>query len=169
MGACLQNQLVKLCEFPQGQKWDLKYRASRDGFKASDFHKKCDGIGNTLTVIQAKSGNIFGGFAEKEWHSSSGFVEDPKAFIISLINKEENQFKAMCSDLALICNPDYGPSFGKDMMILSDSNLKRGSFAELGNWYQHPDYLEGTDIANNILAGSHFFETVEIEVFAKTN
>ena len=83
MGPCLQSQLYKLCEFPQDQKWELKYRATRDGFKASDFHSHCDGISNTMTIIKAKSGNIFGGYTEQEWHSDDDFVADPKAFIFS--------------------------------------------------------------------------------------
>jgi hypothetical protein len=37
-------------------------------FVVSDFHSTCDGIANTLTIIKAKSGNIFGGFTEKVWH-----------------------------------------------------------------------------------------------------
>jgi len=115
MGPYLQKQLVNLCKFPVGQKWVLKYRASRDGFKATGFHTKCDGIGNTLTVIKAKSGNIFGGFTEQKWHSDGGFVTDPKAFIFSLVNKEENPFKELCSNegkLAIGCNSKFGPCFG---------------------------------------------------------
>jgi hypothetical protein len=55
------------------QRWKLKYRASRDGFDASDFHSHCDVIANTLTIIEVKSGNVFGGFTEQEWHSKDGF------------------------------------------------------------------------------------------------
>ena len=94
----LKRQLVNLCDFLVGQKWELKYRASRDGFKASDFHSHCDGISKTLTVIKAKSGNIFWGFTEQEWHSGCEFVADPKAFLFSLVNKEEKPFKVMCSN-----------------------------------------------------------------------
>ena len=65
----LKIQLVNLCEFPFGKKWVLKYRASRDGFRSIDFHSKCDGIANTLTVIKAKTSNIFGGFTEQKWNS----------------------------------------------------------------------------------------------------
>jgi len=36
------EQLMSLCEFPVRQKWDLIYRASQDGFKASKFHTNCD-------------------------------------------------------------------------------------------------------------------------------
>ncbi len=111
MGRCLQIKLLKLCEFTQDQKLELKYRASRDGFKASDFHSHCDGIPNTLTVIKARSGNIFGGFTEQAWHSDDDFVADPKAFIFSLVNKEEKPFKVLCSNegqYAICCFSEVG-------------------------------------------------------------
>jgi len=149
----LQNQLTRLCKFPASQKWELKYRASIDGFESSDFHSHCDGIANTLTIIKAKGGNIFGGFTEKQWHSRSQFVTDPKAFIFSLVNKEVKPFKVMSSNegkQAICCNPAFGPCFG-------------------GYGYQHPDYVRETDRAQNILAGSNNFEIEEIEIFTKTN
>ena len=173
----LQNQLANLCKFPFGQKWELKYRASRDRFKASDFHSRCDGIANTLTVIKAKSGNIFGGFTEQEWHSRGGFVTDPNAFIFSLVNKEENPFKVLCSNEgkeAIGCDSDYGPCFGgdgdylKDICIRTDANIKT-SYCAFGYSYKHPDYEKDSDEAQNILAGSLNFETLEIEVFSKSN
>ena len=175
MGTYLQNQLLELCEFSKDQKWELKYRASRDGFKSTDFHSHCDGIPNTLTVIKAKSGNIFGGFTEQEWHSRGGFVTDPNAFIFSLVNKEENPFRVFCSNggkEALRCNSTRGPCFGgdgtsfRDISMNTDSYYKK-SFCDFGYAYQHPDYLKDTDNAKNILAGSLFFETMEIEVYAK--
>ena len=30
----------------------LIYRGSEDGFRAEDFHRKCDGVSNTLTFIK---------------------------------------------------------------------------------------------------------------------
>ena len=45
---------------------NLLYRASRNGWAASNFHSCCDNKGPTVTVV--KSGNyIFGGYTEKEW------------------------------------------------------------------------------------------------------
>jgi len=108
MGPFLQNKLLELCEFPQDQKWELKYRASRDGFKASDFHSKCGGIPNTLIVIKAKSGNIFGGFTEEGFDVS---VVDLITFIFSLVNKENNPFKVICS-----INSINGP-FNKELYV----------------------------------------------------
>ncbi len=173
----MQKQLVNLCGFSVSQKWELKYRASRDGFKASDFLYYCDDIGNTITVVKAKSGNVFGGFTGQKWHSRGEWVTDPNAFIFSLVNKEEKPFKVMCSDegkRAICCNLEYGPCFGgegnylKDFRLRTDSNVKK-SCSDFGYAYQHPDYLKGTTKARNILAGSCEFETQEIEVFAKSN
>ena len=44
----------------------LLYRASRDGWTASDFHSCCDNKGPTLTVIRSEN-YIFGGYTEQEW------------------------------------------------------------------------------------------------------
>ena len=41
------------------------------------FHTKCDGIPNTITILKAKSGNIFGGFTEQNWDLRSGYVKTP--------------------------------------------------------------------------------------------
>ena len=54
-----QNEDFKsLCEFPVDQKWNLIYRASRDGFEAFNFDSKCDNKPNTLVIIKS---NVFGG------------------------------------------------------------------------------------------------------------
>ena len=51
-----------------GGKWYLLFRASRDDFRASTFHSKCDNKGPTVTIV--KSGrNIFGGFTQRAWES----------------------------------------------------------------------------------------------------
>jgi hypothetical protein len=56
-------ELIKLCEFSLNDKWSLLYRATRDGFGAKDFHSRCDGRANTLTIFKAKESEfIFGGF-----------------------------------------------------------------------------------------------------------
>ena len=48
----------------------LLYRASRDGWAASNFHSCCDSKGPTVTVV--KSGNyIFGGYTDQSWGGKS--------------------------------------------------------------------------------------------------
>ena len=67
-------ELITLCEFSPSDKWSLLYRAKRDGFGSDDFHSKCDGHSNTLTILKAKGSTyIFGGFTTVSWESSGGF------------------------------------------------------------------------------------------------
>jgi len=176
--AGLQNQLINLCEFRHNQKWELKYRASNDGFTPDDFHSKCNGTTNTLTVIKTTNGDIFGGYTEQAWHSKGGTVTDLQAFIFSLSNQENNPFKAKCSnngERAIGCYSYLGPTFGdglssgnQDIRIYSDSNTNRFSFSNFGSIYKRPDHQSKSDGAQNVLTGSLKFQTVDIEVFAQS-
>ncbi len=127
-------------------------------------------------------------FAEKAWTNGNS-VADQKAFIISLINKENKPFKAMISSTniygnlnghngyyyyALYCESSYGLSFGHnnydstvDIRIVSDSNANQSSSSNFGYAFKHQDYPAGTAKAQAILAGSQNFQTTEIEVFTK--
>jgi hypothetical protein len=51
--------------------WKLLYRGSRDGFRTSDFHGKCDHQSNTLTFIETTKGFVFGGFIPLIWNSTT--------------------------------------------------------------------------------------------------
>jgi hypothetical protein len=170
-----RSAIYRLCEFPSAKKWKLQYRATRDGFSAQDFHNKCDGIENTFTVIKSEHGNIFGGFTEKAWNSSDYYNLDPKAFIFSLCNKENKPFKVNCTKgvHAIGCSPKFGPRFGNfhghDISIDSDSNVSQKSWTSFGSSYRHSDYPHNTRKTMAILAGSHYFKTLEIEVFTKKN
>ena len=56
------TELVKLCECSPNDKLSLLYRGTRDGSGSNDFHSKCDGHSNTLTIVKAKESKfIFGG------------------------------------------------------------------------------------------------------------
>ncbi len=162
-----------LCKLPSVKQWKLQYRATRDGFTGENFHSKCDGIANTLTIIKSTNGNIFGGFTENAWKSTGGYYNDQKAFIFSLVNKENKPFKVMCSigGYAINCNSTYGPTFGGgfDIHVSSDSNSNQTSYSNFGHTYKHADYQYGTEKAKSILAGSYNFQTLEIEVFVRTN
>jgi hypothetical protein len=165
----MKRELTELCEIPLNQYWELKYRASRDGFDSKDFHRSCDNIANTLTVINSTSGNIFGGYTEKPWSSNGGGVKDPHAFVFSLINKDDKPFKVKCSNnaYAILCHSDCGPSFVEDITVETNSHINRDSYTDFGCSYEHPEYTYDTEEARNILAGSFNFQTVDIEVFSK--
>ena len=62
----------------------LIYRASRDGFEASSFHSKCNGISITVKIIKTTSNSVFGGLTAARMSSYNGFTYDATAFIFSL-------------------------------------------------------------------------------------
>jgi hypothetical protein len=76
-----------------GKRFSLLYLGSRDGFKNEEFHRRCDGHANTLTVILDTKGNIFGGFTPVEWESR---VHNGK------YGEEDNRFKADESEKSFI-------------------------------------------------------------------
>jgi hypothetical protein len=153
-----------------GRKWSLLYRGSRDGFKASDFNTHCNDKPNTLTIIQSTNGNIFGGFTSAQWDLSSSMQFDNKAFIYSLVNKENRPllFEHSSTDKNSICSCRYyGPMFGlgQDLIIYDNSNIFSKSYSNLGKTYTHPEYPYGSEKTKTILAGSFYFQVQEIEVF----
>ena len=56
--------------------YKLLFRATRDGTNNMHFHGKCDGIPNTISIIQTTKGYKFGGYIEKEWNITDGWVND---------------------------------------------------------------------------------------------
>ena len=165
----------QLCQFTSSTKLKLLYRATRDGFRGEEFHERCDGIKNTVTIVKSEHGNVFGGYTGEAWESYPGIGKwsvDPKAFVFSLINKDNNPFKALCTDkeTAIFSHGCKGPKFGRcEISIECNSHSHRASCAEFGYGYKHPDYPQDTEKAKTILAGSMYFKTREIEVFVVTN
>ncbi len=54
-------------------KSDLLYKGSRDGWNFTDFHKKCDNKGATLTIFVCNNGKRCGGFTSECWDIQSGW------------------------------------------------------------------------------------------------
>ena len=170
-------ELIQLCEFDLKSRFKLLYRASRDGFRGSDFHSKCDEHANTLTIFKASgSGSfIFGGFTSVAWESSKPgqYKSDANAFLFSLTNKDNQPCKMKIDKskekYAIYCGSEYGPKFGSghDICIDSDSNKYAKSYSLFGHAYKHPRYAYNTNAAKCFLTGSPYFQLSEIEVYQK--
>jgi hypothetical protein len=162
------------------KRFSLLWRGSRDGFKARQFHRGCDGRGNTLTVILDTRGNIFGGFTPVEWESRLGngkggnqdnckkANDSQKSFLFTLKNphniparrfalEAEKKHRAIC------CNPGWGPCCG-DVSVFDNCNANTDSWTCLGETYTNDTGLDGWFV----FAGSLYFQVKEIEVFEIT-
>ena len=155
------EDLIKLCEFPAEQKFMLLHRVTDDGF--DDFHKRCDGIKNTLTIIKTSKNYIFGGYTGAPWNCNNGYIEDTNSFIFSLKNCEDTPFKANCTDneTSIYGGSEFGPSFGtKDIQLVKCFPDCLNGTSSMGVSYENP-----LSKSKSILAGSKSFRTTEIEVY----
>lgn len=142
------ENVMKVCDFGLEQKWKLIYRAGRDGFRAEDFHLKCNDHFNTLTLIKAKNCHLFGGYAVQAWSSIDDYLTDQFSFIFVLKNKANDSIKKQ--NVGIKNNANLGPCFGKDLLEISNlSNLNNQSKMNVD------------------LSGIDNFQVEEIEVFAK--
>jgi hypothetical protein len=155
--------LMNLCQM-KGQKWRLIYRASRDGFRAVDFHRNCDDKPNTLTLIKTTTASVLGGFTSQPWSSGERFMRDTVSLIFSLINDQNLTIAFKCTQFeeGIYCNNNMGPCFGKDDLHISNSsNTNNKSRCCVGTSY------EDNHGQTFLPAESEYFQTEEIEVFIK--
>lgn len=113
--------------FPKQQikKVNLLYRASENNFSALEFHKKCDNIPQTITLIETEYGKVIGGYTPLAWNSSKKHWAADKSmcsFIFSVDMQEK--FNLNLAQFAIACNPEKGPIFGCcDICLVDASNV----------------------------------------------
>ncbi|KAF9995023.1 hypothetical protein BGZ65_009345, partial [Modicella reniformis] len=147
----------------------LQYRATRDGFDATNFHIACDQRGPTLTIVRTDNGMIFGGYNGSSWsrHPTGVYSTSRSNFLFTLKNREhptrENAVFGIKGDgsAAAYSKADYGPTFGvgHDLYISSNCNLSCLSSSTM------PSTYNGIGASSTALAGSSNFRVQEYEVF----
>ncbi|XP_028413827.1 E3 ubiquitin-protein ligase TRIM33-like [Dendronephthya gigantea] len=154
-------------------KWNLCYRASRDGWSAQTFHSRCDNKGRTVVLVKANN-CIFGGYTDQSWSTGGNWRNSSSSFLFSLQNKDNLALGPFIANIkqgqqqhAICCSSSYGPNFGSgpDLRICGSPNVNQSS-SNFGNTYQlPPGYDCGSEQAYKLLAGQKSFITTEIEVF----
>jgi hypothetical protein len=152
----------------EGKQWRLLYRGSRDGFGASNFHSKCDGESNTVTIILTTKDFIFGGFSSLTWDSSNQWKVDNarKGFVFSVRNPHniaDKKFSLTNPTYTIYCSSSCGPrfGFGDDIYVGNDCNNTTNSSTNLGVSYANDTGIAG----NQFFTGEYNFTVKEIEVF----
>jgi hypothetical protein len=153
----------------RGKRFLLLWRGGRDGFRVRDFHRRCDGHANTLTLIEDTEGNIFGGFTPVKWDSNSNGKPDPslKSFLFTLKNPHNFPartfaLKDEAKDRAIMCDSSLGPYFCGGIGVCGNCNANAGSYTySFGNSYANDTGLD----EKTFFTGSEYFKVKEIEVF----
>ena len=157
-----QNECKSLVNITKASNGILLYRATRDGFESKEFHSRCDGKTNTITIIKNNLDYVFGGYASVAWNSSNKYIKDQNAFLFSLRRNGvsfQDKFMIVNQEKALYGGIYYGPTFSDDVCIFNQSNLNYGLFSTFGSTYYVP-----VGNAKNYL-GDYQWLTTEIEVY----
>ena len=138
-------------------KYNLLFRASRDGFGAANFHAKCDGKDFTVVFVETLTGRRFGGFTDAKWDQNGGYKEGGNGFVFSLTNKEVYYNKD--SRYNIYSDIHYGPIFGDKDFYISDNCNRNSNSADCSNMaYDAKDKLYAFANAQN-------FTVKDYEVF----
>ena len=155
---CLIQTGVKYKLNKNIKKYKLLFRASKDGFQAKDFHSKCDGKSNTVTLVETTTGRRFGGFTDVNWDQSNNYKTGSNGFIFSLDDKAIYYNKN--SNYNIYCNSSYGPTFGggHDFYLCDECNTNNSS-------YNNTDHSYDTKGLKSAMAGSYYFLVKDYEVY----
>jgi hypothetical protein len=104
---------------------------------SSDFHSRCDGDPNTLTILKVKQTSpILCGFTTAKWESSAYYKSDANAFIFSLTNKDKKPLKMKIDPnkhhRAIPCHSSCGPRYGYIICIANNANTTMDNCSYLG-------------------------------------
>lgn len=160
----------KLNEFfgKNDQRWELIYKASRDGFDANAFHSRCDNKGSTITIIRSNNNYLFGGYATLPWTSQGSYKSDTSAFLFTLINPHAITPTKYVINPTLVqfavChhNGTHGSTFGggHDLHVAGASNANNISYTNFPHTYS-----DTTGKGNNTFTGTRNFTSSDIEVY----
>ena len=167
----LQNRIKQIHPKIKDVYFNLTYRASEDGDKAADFHKKCDKIGPNVVLIKTRKGNIFGGFTFKNWEHLERDVDprrpnlgsasrDSNAFGFS-VNKQKIYNNEKPNEFAIWCNRLFGPTFKNNLFQIFDSCMKKGGYCSI----RANSHFGGQAHDYEISGGEARFKVDELEVF----
>ena len=152
------GDLEKLKTLKVGYK--LIYRASNHGDNVRIFHKRCDNIKGTLTVIKTREGFVFGGYCSTCWESGDELIkEDLNSFVFS-INLSKIYFVSKNNEPSILCDRNKGPSF-IGMFTVNDNMLNMKS--DINPW--GTQRYSGESSLYEINGGEPTFIIEEIEVF----
>ncbi|RGB30658.1 hypothetical protein C1646_793420 [Rhizophagus diaphanus] len=146
-------------------KFNLLYRASRDGNTAAAFHTKCDNKGSTIVILKIRnSEQILGGYNPLQWDSSNAFKSTQDSFLFSFTNKNDhNSAKVghINTDYgnAIYWYETYGPAFGGGHDLFQDSD---SIWKNYSGFYSYPKI----DVPQSYKLGSYnSLDVGDYEVF----
>ncbi|GBC00439.1 hypothetical protein RclHR1_03860004 [Rhizophagus clarus] len=164
-------------------KFNLLYRASRDGDTVAELHKRCNNKGATIIVIKIKdSEQVVGGYSSIGWSSNDNYESSANNFVFTIPNRmypETAKLLYGYDDPYSIFRRHF-PIFGYDDLNYDRNRNRNGnnpfSYPKFhgvpkGNLYVD-DYeiiqvIKKTSIINNTIENTSFIKNI-VENFGTT-
>ena len=115
-------------------KFNLIYKATKNGDKVDIFHKLCDNQKNVIVVIETRGGCRFGGFTKRGFDSDEESKKDDSAFLFSFDKMKIYKIKKGCR--AIACYSQSGPCFfgsKSDTIHIENNFLESSSHTDKKN------------------------------------
>jgi hypothetical protein len=117
-------------------KFNLLYRANRDGYTTKAFHDKCDNKGATIVIIKINgTEQIVGGYNPFDWDSSGKYKNTTNSFIFSFTNRNDIKTAKVGynnGSNSIGCYSNYGPIFGGH--FFTQNNINYWNIFDAGNY-----------------------------------
>jgi len=158
----------------EAQEIILLYRASRDGWKASDFHRHCNGKGRTLILIKTSRGVVCGGYTTVPWANSllTSNKYDTQAFLFTLSKKKMAVYRPRKPEKAVTHGTLHGPWFRGNLVLdgrWGPLNAPNQGYCYTGGNYRIPQDADGASVLTGEGSGKQDkgknFTCAELEVF----
>lgn len=156
----ISPSLLNLPNPPKVLRTKLVYKSEIDGDKSSTFHKKCDKLGPTITIIQTKDGYRYGGYTSVSWEGleQPEFRADPDAFIFSFDTVKK--YECLDPNKSITCFQSTGPNFGEGT-ILVPNNFHQ----DTNEFYQWPSVYNLSEKDELTFGKNNKIEIREYEVY----
>ena len=148
----------------------LLYRKTEDGNSAADFHKKCDDIPYTVSIIKSNTGYKFGGYIDGKWSNKyfTWVYHDIKSFVFSLDLMKVYDSTETTNEKYFL-GESTGPQFWA-FTVGDEYGYTKSDFKPYGNvlqslYYDGNKYFTGFPSNYEINGGAHYFYISELEVF----
>ena len=143
-------------------KFNLLFKATRDGDRISKFADKVKGKSPTLVLIKTKTGYKFGGYTTVEWDMTGSytFKRDENAFIFSINNKKKFSIKKEDEGYAICGDPNHF-AFGRGHVLTIWDNF----FSNDNSKDYLYNYSYGTTSSYELTGGANKFYVEECEVY----
>ena len=94
-------------------KTELRYRGSRDGWRANDFHRMSNFLSSTATLFKIKdNGHCIGGFTSKMWGSPETHIYETDSTAMLFNLSARRLFECKNHSKAIYNCKGKGPRFG---------------------------------------------------------